>query len=96
MLSESWRDFVGAIAPAAKITVIPNYVVVPPSGEPAIRAEHDMLFLGLIGERKGVFDLIPAFAEIAGDFPDARLIIGGNGQVGEAAALIDKLGVDFH
>lgn len=91
VLSESWRQFVGSIAPAAKITVVPNYVNVPPASDPAARADHDMLFLGLIGERKGVFDMIPAFARIAGDFPDARLIIGGNGQVEAAEKLIAEL-----
>jgi glycosyltransferase involved in cell wall biosynthesis len=91
VLSESWRQFVGSIAPAAKITVVPNYVSVPPVSDSAARAEHDMLFLGMIGERKGVFDMIPAFAQIAGDFPDARLIIGGNGQIEAAEKLIAEL-----
>jgi glycosyltransferase involved in cell wall biosynthesis len=90
VLSESWRQFVGGIAPAAKITIVPNYVLVPPLNDSALRAEQDILFLGVIGQRKGVFDLIPAFAEIAADFPEARLIIGGNGQIEEAQKLVDK------
>lgn len=93
VLSESWREFVGSIAPAAKITVVPNYVIVPPAADRAQRAGQDILFLGLVGQRKGVFDLIPAFARIAGQFPEARLIIGGNGETAEAERLVAEHGM---
>ncbi len=94
VLSESWRDFVGGIAPAARIVVVPNYVIVPPPGDPQLRKPHDLLFLGLIGPRKGTFDLIPAFASIAKDHPNAKLVIGGNGQVDEADKLVKGLSME--
>ncbi len=94
VLSESWREFVGGIAPAARIVVVPNYVIVPPSTDPQLRKPHDLLFLGLIGPRKGTFDLIPAFARIARGHPDAKLVIGGNGQVEEADKLVKDLSMD--
>ncbi|MBB3444201.1 glycosyltransferase family 4 protein [Rhizobium sp. BK379] len=94
VLSESWREFVGGIAPAARIVVVPNYVIVPPSADPQLRRPHDLLFLGLIGPRKGTFDLIPAFASIAQDHPDARLVIGGNGQIEAADKLLRDLSME--
>lgn len=94
VLSESWRAFVSSIAPAARITVVPNYVTVSPLPDRATRRLKDILFLGLIGPRKGTFDLIDSFAEIAPSHADARLVIGGNGQVEDAAAQIDRLGLD--
>ncbi len=91
VLSQSWRAFVNGIAPAARITVVPNYVIIPPPADPQLRKPRDILFLGLIGPRKGTFDLIPAFAGANAAYPDARLIIGGNGEVGEAESLIGSL-----
>lgn len=94
VLSESWREFVGGIAPAARIVVVPNYVIVPPPADPQLRKPHDLLFLGLIGPRKGTFDLIPAFASTAKDHPNAKLVIGGNGQVEEADKLVKDLSME--
>lgn len=88
VLSESWRAFIGAIAPAARVVVVPNYVTLPPPPDPRTRSETDTLFLGLIGARKGVFDLIPAFAAVHASRPAARLAIAGNGEVERAAALV--------
>jgi glycosyltransferase involved in cell wall biosynthesis len=94
VLSESWREFVSRIAPAAHIIVVPNYVIVPPAADPQQRHPQDILFLGLIGPRKGTFDLIPAFAEVSSKYPQARLTIGGNGEIEQARSLIGTLDLD--
>lgn len=81
VLSDSWRDYVVEIAPRAKVTVVPNYVVLPDDSE--CREAHDglrFLFLGLLGERKGIYDLLVAFSRIAGQIPNAKLLVGGNGE----------------
>lgn len=94
VLSESWRTFVSGIAPAARIIVMPNYVALPPVANPALKTARQILFLGLVGERKGVFDLIPAFVRVHESYPDAHLVIGGNGEVERAAALIREYGLE--
>lgn len=94
VLSESWREFVGRIAPAAHVVIVPNYVVVPPAANDGEQSPQDILFLGLIGPRKGTFDLIPAFAEVASVYPDAKLTIGGNGEIEQAKNLISSLDLD--
>lgn len=94
VLSESWRTFVGEIAPRARITVLPNYVTLPPRPDPGLRKAEDALFLGLVGDRKGVFDLIPAFAEVRRTHRGAKLTIGGNGEVDRAAAALREFGVE--
>lgn len=93
VLSESWRSFILGIAPKAVVDVVPNYVTVPDVIDDASSSSQQILFLGLIGHRKGVFDLIPAFASIANDHPDAKLVIGGNGQIAEAGRLLCEHGV---
>jgi glycosyltransferase involved in cell wall biosynthesis len=94
VLSESWRTFVSSIAPAARIDVVPNYVTVPAGDGVRERPDDQVLFLGLVGDRKGVFDLLPAFAEVVRAHPTARLVIGGNGEVDRAATVVRELGLE--
>lgn len=94
VLSESWKAFIETIAPGARITVVPNYVRIPPPADPAGRSAGMVLFLGLVGPRKGAFDLIRAFAAIRNDHPQARLVLGGNGQLAEAAVLAADLRIE--
>ena len=91
VLSDGWKAFIRTIAPRAKIAVVPNYVRLPPPVDPIERSEDTILFLGLIGLRKGAFDLIRAFARVRDFHPRARLVIGGNGQVAEAGKLAAEL-----
>ena len=65
----------------------------PPASPPAVRSSERgyILFLGLIGLRKGAFDLIRAFARVRDFHPQARLVLGGNGQVAEAGKLAADL-----
>lgn len=91
VLSQSWKAFISDIAPAANIIVVPNYVLrqlPPPQGQPT---DGTILFLGLIGPRKGTFDLIRAFAAVRDHYPETRLLLGGNGQLAEAATLAADL-----
>jgi glycosyltransferase involved in cell wall biosynthesis len=95
VLSESWRAFVGGLT-ATPVTVIGNFV--PDRFDPARAARernaHAVLFMGQFGERKGIYDLIPAFAEVRRKIPDAMLYCGGNGEVDRVRALVSELGLD--
>ncbi|GGE01029.1 polysaccharide biosynthesis protein [Aureimonas endophytica] len=94
VLSKSWEDFVSAIAPRARITVVPNYVTVPAEIQPQPGSEKSILFLGLVGQRKGAFDLIEAFRDVAAAEPAARLTIGGNGETEKAGDLVRDFQLD--
>jgi len=52
-----------------------------------------IVFLGRLGERKGVFDLLRAFASLAREHPQARLVCAGDGEVSRACALAEELGI---
>lgn len=99
VLSESWKDYIQSIAPNARVWVIPNYVQLPdlatrtaPTGETNVRA----LFLGLVGQRKGVYDLLSAFADALSLAPNLHLVIAGNGEVEQARRLASELGILEH
>ncbi len=94
VLSQSWRSFVLDVAPKAQVVVLPNYVELPePTEKLSPDANINVLFLGLVGDRKGVYDLLPAFAAALKTVPQLFLRIGGNGEVEKAQALADKLGL---
>ncbi len=81
-LSKSWEKEVYTFAPGAKISVIPNSVTLPEK----INTERknktiQFTFLGLIGERKGVFDLLKAAKMLIEKGEKICLNIGGNGDI---------------
>lgn len=97
VLSAEWAVFVRGIAPRARVRVLPNYVRVPvavASTSPSAHGDVVGLFLGVVGQRKGVFDLLPALADALRLAPALRLRIGGNGDVEGARKLARELGVE--
>lgn len=97
VLSPEWADFVQGIAPRARVRVLPNYVCMPAVvARTAASATGEVvgLFLGVVGQRKGVFDLLPALAQALRLAPGLRLRIGGNGDVDAARARVRELGLD--
>ena len=98
VLSESWLRYVKSISPGANVKIIPNYVVMP---EPSFINDYrdnemEILFLGYVGKRKGVYDLLHAFKDALAQIPTLRLVIGGNGEVDRAQALTKELNIEEH
>jgi glycosyltransferase involved in cell wall biosynthesis len=94
-LSEEWRARLARIAPGARIEVLTNAVALPAPGE--WRAARDsrptVLFLGDVSRRKGVHDLVRAFAAIAPRHPRARLVCAGEGALEDLRRLAERLGL---
>jgi len=96
VLSQSWCNYVSIISPRARVKILPNYVKLPDLSNKnkfSGQTEVEVLFLGIIGNRKGVFDLLPAFKLALTKVPGMRLIIGGNGEVERARAMVDDLDI---
>jgi glycosyltransferase involved in cell wall biosynthesis len=95
VLSESWLLYVKSIAPQATVIILPNYVNLPNlSGKVTDSNDIGVLFLGLVGTRKGVYDLLPAFKQALTQAPELRLVIGGNGEVEKARTLAAELNIE--
>lgn len=94
VLSESWKHFILEIAPQSRTIVVPNYVRVPPALERPVRKDVTVLFLGLLGQRKGIYDLLAAFARARRTNPALKLIVGGNGEIEEARRLAHELDIE--
>lgn len=95
VLSNAWRDFVISIAPASSVHVVPNYVAVPDSSaEKKDSSTFNVLFLGLLGDRKGIFDLIEAIGKVASSRKGVKLFVGGNGEIDRVRSEVNRLGLD--
>lgn len=95
VLSKSWSDFVLKIAPDARVTVVPNHVANFDVGNVDASRDADeavnFLFLGAVGKRKGIYELIQAFRSVAADLPHVHLYVGGDGELDKARALATEL-----
>ncbi|GAA5110967.1 glycosyltransferase family 4 protein [Pseudonocardia adelaidensis] len=96
-LGERWATRIRRIAPRSRVEVVPNSVVVPPAPPPRTSDELNAVFLGAVGERKGAFCLLEAWAKLAAEWDGAvpaLLTLAGDGDVGEARKLSMKLGIE--
>ncbi len=98
-LSSSWASDIRRIAPGSRTVILFNSVPLPViklAGKEEYASGSDpldpplILFLGAVGKRKGVFDLIKAMSLVEGSF---RLVIGGDGELQKARTLAVELGV---
>lgn len=95
VLGERWRQYIISIAPATHIQVLPNSVRMPEAEANHLdRPTIEFLFLGIVGRRKGVFELIEALSIAAVRNPSIRLTIAGNGDVAGAQKMALKLGAN--
>ncbi len=91
VLSNSWQMFFISIGISEeKIVILNNIVSLPVSFDDKLATkEIFFLFLGEIGERKGVFDLLNVIIENKKYFKNKiRVRIGGNGQVEKLKRII--------
>jgi glycosyltransferase involved in cell wall biosynthesis len=90
-LSQTWSDAIGGLFPRSNRVVVPNGILLPEKSKINAKTPNEttqILFLGLIGPRKGVFDLLTVIKRLVEEGYDIRLSIGGNGDV---AKLKDRL-----
>ncbi len=95
VLSHSWKKFYieNLGLTAEQIIVLPNPVKFPTKTLPPVDTDKVcFLFLGKIGERKGAFDLISAFAALPRTHREqAELVIAGDGEGARARSMIEQL-----
>jgi len=101
-LSTQWRDFYVEeceISPS-QIVVLPNPVRVPSEvPDRSARQTVQFLHLGRLGERKGAYDLVNAFAGLPEGLRNrARLVMAGDGDVEGVRKMAEPLGsqVEVH
>jgi glycosyltransferase involved in cell wall biosynthesis len=92
-LSPQWRMWLENFAPGCRVQVIRNPVMMPPVPGPRPQKTHVLLFLGRLGENKGIYHLLEAIALLRPHFPALRLLAGGDGELERVAARAKALGI---
>jgi len=97
-LSDSWKKEILKIAPQASIEVVVNAVSLPELKDDSEKKENKvgLTFLGLIGERKGIFDLLAVMKKLVKDDGykyGITLDVGGNGDIVRLKNVIEDLGL---
>lgn len=90
VLSEEWKELISQIVPAEKIDVVENYCKIPEMPYDLGRKPMQILFLGELGERKGCYDMPPILEIIRKNFPQARLVMAGDGQMEKVKEAFQK------
>ncbi len=99
-LSEEWKQRLEKIVSKEKIIVIENYSILH---EDALKercsreSNHEILFLGELGRRKGCYDIPEVIEDVVKDIPDVKFILAGAGSAQEETAikqLIKEKGIE--
>lgn len=91
-LSEASRQSLGFIDPKLEVLAIPNPVEIPAWRAPLTEGPPTVLFLGMVREAKGAFDLLRAWPAVREAIPDARLVLGGAGDLERAREMAREHG----
>jgi glycosyltransferase involved in cell wall biosynthesis len=96
VLSESWKKFIQRVSKSINVVVVPNFVKPVPKLD--VKSEDKgvvFIFLGALGKRKGIYDLLPAFKEHLIKHPTSKLIVCGDGELEEVKNLAKKLEIEL-
>lgn len=94
-LSTKWKEYFKTISTCPMIEVVDN-VIEPPTILDIKQDDNKthLLFLGLITEQKGIFDLLEAISEHKNEFETKIVLhIGGNGKIEKLKDMINSYGL---
>lgn len=98
VLSAGWQTYIRSIAPAANTSILPNYTppvaqAARPEGRVPPSRKFAFLFLGALIDRKGIYELLPAFARLSRHDSDVELWLGGTGDMQRVQSLLIEYGL---
>jgi glycosyltransferase involved in cell wall biosynthesis len=100
VLSKTWQDFyvLNLGLNTEQVFVLPNPTELPAQVPHRTNATKvSLVFFGRIGERKGAFDLIKAFANLPAKLKDrSELILAGDGELEQGRKLVETLNLTQH
>jgi len=80
VLSEDWKEFFLDICDKEKIIVMYNSIIIPPKEDKSYK-NINILFLGRLGERKGMYDLLSIMPNILKNNKNIKVNLLGDGDV---------------
>lgn len=89
-LSEEWAEFLKELCSEEKIQVIYNSIAVPKNDGNKNYKNNIVLFLGRLGKRKGIYDLMDVIPELIKEDKNIIFNILGDGEIEEVRELCIK------
>ena len=97
VLSREWLQKITTFCDSSKITIIPNSVPVNQLKENILKKKCEIpltiLFMGEIGQRKGVYDLLDAIKLLDLDNSQVKVLLCGNGEIEKVSKYVADLGL---
>lgn len=94
VLSEYWQNAICEEFGLSKAKVPILYNPCPNiSWKDSVKKTKTILYAGTVNERKGYSDMIKAFAKIANNCEDWRIVFAGNGEIDKGTKLSCELGI---
>lgn len=93
VLSSQWQSWMSGIVRNPNIVRIFNPIIRTNKVLSASHNSSKVLFLGRLGQRKGIFDLLEAVARLGPDFPELELLCGGDGDADAVSRRTEALGI---
>lgn len=92
-LSEYWKEYFKNEFPTKRVEIIKN-VISAPKAHKQQTSYFTLLFLGLLGKNKGIYDLLECIWDHKVEFQGKlKLYIGGNGEIEHVKQLIKEYGI---
>lgn len=89
VLSEEWENYFRNLVKKEKICVIYNSIVIPKDFVKNLDTKK-ILFLGRIGKRKGIYDLLDVIERLIKKYPDIKLYVGGDGEINKIKLITEE------
>ena len=91
VLSKAWKKFIQSISNNNSVYIIYNGGSVEKFGEQLDQQDKVIIaFMGRLGQRKGIYDLLEAFHRLCKVHTSSELLLGGDGEIEQVKAVIKK------
>ena len=93
VLSNSWKEFYSKLVDNTKIQVVYNGVKIYDNIEKNNNEIKQGLFLGRMGKRKGIYDLIDAVELLRNENYNFKIVLAGDGEIDNVKKIIKTKGL---
>lgn len=94
-LSNEWKHYFKKISKNSKVEVIYNPVNEMDFEKSKLDGKK-ILFMGRMGQRKGVYDLLDVVSELASEHKDLELYLGGDGEIDKVKKIVNDMNLYKH
>ena len=93
-LTESWKSFFFGITDGPEVVVVNNPIEPPVLMDIVNDGKVHVLFLGLLNEAKGIYDLLEVIKSGEAKYRNCMMLhVGGNGEVDKVKSMISEYGI---